>query len=50
MSLGNIVDKLHDKHSLSNTSASKEPNLASLLVGSQHVDNLQSKQFCWGNF
>ncbi len=42
MSLGNIVDELHNKHSLSNSSSSKESNFASLLVGRQHIYDLQN--------
>lgn len=40
MGLGNIVDELHDKHSLSDTGTSKQTDLASLLVGRQHIHNL----------
>ena len=42
MSLGNIVDELHNKHSLSNSSSSKESNFASFLVGRQHIYDLQN--------
>lgn len=40
MSLGNVVDELHDEHCLAHTSSSEEPNLASTLVWSEHIHHL----------
>ena len=40
MSLGDIVDQLHDEHRLADTSTSEETNLASSLVGSEKIDDL----------
>jgi hypothetical protein len=40
MGLSNIVDQLHDQDGLSDPSTSEQSNLASLLVGSQQVNNL----------
>ena len=42
MSLGNVVDKLHDEHSLTYTSTTKESNLTTLHVGFQQVDHLDT--------
>jgi hypothetical protein len=40
MSLSNIVDKLHNKHSLSDTGTTKQPDLSSPLVWCKQVNNL----------
>lgn len=42
MGLGNIVDELHDEHGLAHTGTTKEPNLASALVGGQQVHHLHA--------
>ena len=42
VSLGNIVDKFHDKDSLADSSATKETNLASLTAGGEQVDDLDT--------
>merc|ERR1711910_247385 len=42
MSLGNVVDQLHDKHSLADSGATEETNLASLTVGGEQVDDLDT--------
>ena len=42
VSLGNVIDKLHDEDSLADTSATKETNLASLTVGGKQVDDLDT--------
>merc|ERR1719328_940247 len=42
VSLGNVVDQLHDKHSLADTSAAEETNLTSLTVGGKQVDDLDT--------
>ena len=39
MCLGNVVDQLLNKHSLSDTSASKETNLSSTSVRGQQIDD-----------
>lgn len=44
MSLGNIVDKLHDKNSLPNTSSTKQANLSSSLVWCKEINNLYKKE------
>ena len=38
--LGNVVNQLHDKHSLADTGTSEETNLASTLVGGQQIHDL----------
>mmetsp|Transcript_20622 Transcript_20622/g.35423 ORF Transcript_20622/g.35423 Transcript_20622/m.35423 type:complete len:548 (+) Transcript_20622:132-1775(+) len=40
---GNVVDKLHDNDSLSDTGSTEETNLTSLGVGSQKVNNLDTR-------
>merc|ERR1719186_843255 len=42
MSLGNVVDQLHDKHSLAHSSTTEETDLASLTVGGKQVDDLDT--------
>merc|ERR1719381_472527 len=42
VSLGNVVDQLHDKDSLADTGTPEETNLASLTVGGEQVDNLDT--------
>merc|ERR1719225_1282077 len=42
MSLGHVVNQLHDQDSLAHTSSTEETNLTSLGVGSQQVDNLDT--------
>ena len=42
MGLGDVVDELHDKHSLSDTSTTEESNLASLGIGGKQIDDLDS--------
>ena len=37
--LGNVVDQLLNKHSLADTSASKETNLSSTSVRGQQIDD-----------
>jgi hypothetical protein len=49
VALGNIVDELHDEHGLAHTSAAKEANLATTLVGSKQVHNLRCKWLLSGN-
>lgn len=41
VSLGHVVDQLHDEHSLAHTRTTEETNLATTLVGSQQVHHLQ---------
>lgn len=40
--LGDVVDQLHDEHSLSDSCSSKESNLASPLVGGEEIDDLDA--------
>ena len=40
MTLGNIVDQLHNQHGLSNTGTAKQSNLASSLVRGQQINDL----------
>merc|ERR1740123_2985867 len=40
--LGNVVDQLHDKHSLADSGAAEETNLTSLAVGGEQVDDLDT--------
>merc|ERR1739844_611711 len=42
MGLGNVVDQLHDQDSLADTGSTEQTNLASLGVGSQQIDNLDT--------
>jgi peptide chain release factor 1 len=42
MSLGDVVDKLLDQHSLSDTSTTEETNLSTTSIGSEKVDNLDT--------
>merc|ERR1719350_2453074 len=42
VSLGNVVNQLHDKHSLADTSAAEKTNLTSLTVGGEQVDDLDT--------
>merc|ERR1711881_64380 len=42
VSLGNIVNQFHDQDSLANTSAAEQTNLASLSIGGEQVNNLDT--------
>merc|ERR1712055_1098109 len=42
VSLGNVVDQLHDKHSLADTSAAEKTDLTSLTVRGKQVDDLDT--------
>merc|ERR1711936_560336 len=42
MSLGNVVNQLHDKHSLADSGTAEETNLTSLTVGGEQVDDLDT--------
>ena len=42
VSLGNVVDKLHDEHCLSHASTSEESNFSTLHVWFQQVNNLDT--------
>lgn len=42
MGLGHVVDQLHDQHSLADSGTAEQANLASLGVGGQQVDDLDS--------
>merc|ERR1711997_1153412 len=42
VSLGNVVDQLHDKHSLAHSSTAEETDLASLTVGGEQVNDLDT--------
>jgi hypothetical protein len=42
VSLGHVVDQLHDKDSLADACAAEETDLATLGVGSQEVDDLDA--------
>merc|ERR1719474_1855641 len=42
VSLGNVVDQLHDKHSLADTGAAEETDLTSLAVRGEQVDDLDT--------
>ena len=42
VSLGNVVNQLHDKHSLADTSAAEKTNLTSLTVRGKQVDDLDT--------
>ena len=39
--LGDVVDELHDKHSLADTGTSEETDLSSLRVRREQIDDLQ---------
>ena len=43
MSLGNVVDKLHDKHGLTHTGTAKESDLTTLHVGFEQVNHLDTR-------
>ena len=49
VALGNVVDELHDKHSLAHTSAAKEANLATTLVGSKQIHHLKCTRLLSGS-
>jgi len=40
VSLGNVVDELHDKHSLPHSCSAEQPDLASTLVGGEQIHHL----------
>merc|ERR1719242_2367315 len=42
VSLGNVVNQLHDKHSLADSGTTEETDLASLTVGGEQVDDLDT--------
>merc|ERR1719341_2092753 len=42
VSLGNVVDQLHDKDSLADSGTTEETDLTSLTVGGEQVDNLDT--------
>ena len=42
MSLGDVVNELHDEHSLADSGAAEQTNLASLGVGGQQVHDLDA--------
>merc|ERR1719474_2630697 len=42
VSLGNVVNQLHDKHSLADTSATEKTNFTSLTVRGKQVDDLDT--------
>jgi hypothetical protein len=44
MALRHIVDQLHDQHSLADTGAAKQADLAAALVRREEVDDLRHKQ------
>ena len=43
MSLGNVVDELHDKHGLSHSGTAEETNLTTFHVRLEQVDNLDTR-------
>ena len=43
MCLGDVVDELHNKHSLAHTGTAEQADLATTLVGGQQVDDLQQQ-------
>ena len=43
MSLGNIVDELHNQHSLANTGTAKETDLATLSIWCQQIYHLHHR-------
>ena len=44
MTLGNVVDELHDEHRLTYTGTTEESNLTTLHVGFQQVDDLDTRR------
>merc|ERR1719449_410474 len=42
VSLGDVVNQLHDQHSLADSSTAEETNLTSLGIGGKEVDNLDT--------
>ena len=42
MELGDVVNQLHNKHSLADTCTSEQTDLATLGVGSEQIDNLDT--------
>merc|ERR1712112_817542 len=42
VSLGNVVNQLHDKHSLADSGATEETNFTSLTVGGEQIDDLDT--------
>ena len=40
---GDVVDELHDEHSLADTGTAEEADLATLGIGSEEVDNLDAR-------
>ena len=42
MTLGDVVDKLHDKHRLTHTGTTEQANLTTLHVGLQQVNHLDT--------
>jgi hypothetical protein len=42
MSLGNVVDKLHDKYGLADSGTTEQTNLTSLSIGGKEIDNLDT--------
>jgi hypothetical protein len=47
MSLSNVVDQLHNEHSLSDSGTSEQTNLATTLVWGQKINDLQIQK-CMG--
>ena len=43
MSLGDVVDKLHDKHGLTHTGTTAESDLTILHVGFEQVNHLDTR-------
>ena len=43
VSLGNVVDQLHDKYGLADAGTTEETNLASLDIGGQQIDDLDTE-------
>jgi hypothetical protein len=43
VSLGNVVDQLHDKYGLADAGTTEETNLASLDIGGQEIDDLDTE-------
>lgn len=41
VSLGDVVNQLHDKHSLSDSGTTEETDLSSLGVGGEEIDDLE---------
>lgn len=40
--LGDVVDQLHDEHSLADTGTAEQANLTALRVGSEQIDDLNA--------